>query len=185
MGAKISVDSATMMNKGLELIEACLLFDRQPDEISIVIHPQSIIHSMVEYVDGSVLAQMGQPDMRVAIATALAWPERTSSGVAAPDFITQGELSFLPADMQRYPCLQLALQAARAGGLAPVLLNAANEIAVQAFLHGQIGFTHIPAIIEPVLAMHCDGSDDCLQDLLSVDGRARQMARQLVSRCAV
>lgn len=134
MGRKISVDSATMMNKGLELIEACLLFNMDPDDIQVVIHPQSIIHSMVDYVDGSVLAQMGNPDMRTPIAYALAWPERFESGVAPLNIFEVGRMDFEQPDLQRFPCLKLAYQAIKAGGVMPTVLNAANEIAVEAFL---------------------------------------------------
>ncbi|WP_237063830.1 1-deoxy-D-xylulose-5-phosphate reductoisomerase [Microbulbifer zhoushanensis] len=151
MGRKISVDSATMMNKGLEFIEACLLFNARPEQIEVVVHPQSIIHSMVQYRDGSLLAQMGNPDMRTPIAHALAFPERIDSGVAALDLIAQGRLDFEAPDLRRFPCLRLAREAMAAGGSAPTVLNAANEVAVDAFLGGKLPFTGIPAVIEQVM----------------------------------
>ena len=147
MGRKISVDSASMMNKGLEFIEACYLFDLAPEAVEVVIHPQSIVHSMVEYTDGSVLAQLGSPDMRVPIAHALAWPERIASGADFLSLVTSPDLQFLAPDLSRFPCLQLGMDAARQGGYAPTCLNAANEIAVAAFLAGQIRFTDIPRVI--------------------------------------
>ena len=151
MGRKISVDSATMMNKGLELIEACWLFDCTPEQVQIVVHPQSVIHSMVEYVDGSVLAQLGNPDMRTPIAHGLAWPERIESGVASLDVIATARLDFEKPDFLRFPCLRLAVEAVRRGGTAMAVLNAANEIAVAAFLDGEVGFIDIPVIIEHVM----------------------------------
>lgn len=147
MGRKISVDSATMMNKGLEVIEARWLFDVPAERIEVVIHPQSVIHSMVDYEDGSVLAQLGNPDMRTPIAHALAWPERIDSGVASLDLCAIGRLEFEPPDLARFPCLELAYRALRQGGNAPAVLNAANEIAVEAFLSGQLGFTRIADVI--------------------------------------
>ncbi len=147
MGRKISVDSATMMNKGLEVIEAAMLYRLPPKSIRVVIHPESVIHSLVEYVDGSMLAQLGAPDMRVPIAHALAWPERFASGVEALDLALLGQLRFAPVEERRYPCLALARQALAAGGHAPNILNAANEIAVEAFLNGQLGFTRIAGVI--------------------------------------
>jgi 1-deoxy-D-xylulose-5-phosphate reductoisomerase len=151
MGKKISVDSATMMNKGLELIEACWLFGLQEKDIDVVIHPQSVIHSMVEYVDGSVLAQLGNPDMRIPITYGLAWPERLDSGVASLDLITQARLDFEAADPERFPALRLARQAIRSGGTAPAILNAANEVAVDAFLNRRLGFARITEVVERVL----------------------------------
>lgn len=151
MGRKISVDSATMMNKGLEFIEACYLFHATPAEIQVVVHPQSIVHSMVQYRDGSLLAQMGNPDMRTPIAHALAFPERIDSGVAALDLIAQGRLDFEAPDESRFPCLRLAREAMAAGGSAPTTLNAANEIAVDAFLAGELPFTGIARLIEKVM----------------------------------
>ena len=151
MGRKISVDSATLMNKGLELIEACWLFGVTPDQVEIVIHPQSVIHSLVEYVDGSVLAQLGNPDMRTPIAHALAWPERIESGVRSLNLLEVGRLDFSAPDPGRFPCLRLAYEAARGGGTMPAILNAANEVAVQAFLDRRIGFTDSPRVIEHTL----------------------------------
>jgi len=185
MGRKISVDSATMMNKGLELIEACRLFRASPDEIEIVVHPQSVVHSMVEYVDGSVLAQLGNPDMRTPIAHALAWPQRIDAGVRSLDIVKFGQLDFEAPDMARFPCLRLADQAARVGGSCPAILNAANEEAVDAFLDGALGFTDIPRVIEDVLAEVCAGPADTLEQVLSADRRARDAAREhiAVSEC--
>ena len=151
MGRKISVDSATLMNKGLELIEACLLFGLAPEQVEIVIHRQSIVHSLVEYVDGSVLAQLGSPDMRTPIAHALAWPKRLASGVDFLDLIRTARLDFCAPDSQRFRCLALAQAVARSGGLEPAILNAANEVAVQAFLERRLNFTEIPGVIEAVL----------------------------------
>jgi len=175
MGRKISVDSATMMNKGLELIEACWLFHTTPDRISIVIHPQSVIHSMVEYVDGSVLAQLGNPDMRTPIAHALAWPQRIESGVASLDIIATARLDFAAPDVGRFPCLRLAAEAAGRGGNAMIALNAANEVAVQAFLDRKIRFTDIATSIEKVLARIDDGEPASLEAVqaLDIDVRAR------------
>ena len=176
MGRKISVDSASMMNKGLELIEACWLFDARPDQVEVVIHPQSVIHSMVDYVDGSVLAQLGNPDMRTPIAHALAWPERIDSGVSALDLLKTGRLDFEAPDENRFPCLRIARQAAQEGGTAPAMLNAANEVAVDAFLSGRIRFTEIASIIEDVLALEASVPARCLADVLSADARARTAA---------
>lgn len=176
MGRKISVDSASMMNKGLELIEACWLFDARPDQIEVVIHPQSVIHSMVDYIDGSVLAQLGNPDMRTPIAHALAWPERIDSGVSALDLLQTGRLDFEAPDQQRFPCLRIARQAAKDGGTAPAMLNAANEIAVDAFLNGRIRFTEIASIIEDVLDREATVPARCLADVFAADERARALA---------
>nr|WP_272891665.1 1-deoxy-D-xylulose-5-phosphate reductoisomerase [Stutzerimonas stutzeri] len=176
MGRKISVDSASMMNKGLELIEACWLFDARPDQIEVVIHPQSVIHSMVDYIDGSVLAQLGNPDMRTPIAHALAWPERIDSGVSALDLLQTGRLDFEAPDQQRFPCLRIARQAAKEGGTAPAMLNAANEIAVDAFLNGRIRFTEIASIIEDVLDREATVPARCLADVFAADERARALA---------
>ncbi|WP_347331951.1 1-deoxy-D-xylulose-5-phosphate reductoisomerase [Marinimicrobium locisalis] len=180
MGQKISVDSATLMNKGLELIEACWLFHAQPDQIEVVVHPQSVIHSMVEYVDGSMLAQMGNPDMRTPIAHALAWPERMASGVAGLDMIATARLDFAAPDTERFPCLRLAADAARAGGTAPAVLNAANEIAVEAFLNRRIGFTDIPRIIETVMGRVAFNEPDSLETVQGADLEARQQASALI-----
>ena len=180
MGRKISVDSATMMNKGLELIEACWLFGVPTDHVEVLIHPQSVVHSLVEYVDGSVLAQLGNPDMRVPIACGLAWPERIVSGAAPLDLANSAALDFAPPDLARFPCLGLALQAARAGGAAPVALNAANEVAVQAFLDHRIGFTRITAVIEGVLGRLGVGEPRSLDEVKAIDADARAVASRLV-----
>ena len=182
MGRKISVDSATMMNKGLELIEACWLFGTRPERIQIVIHPQSVIHSLVQYVDGSVLAQLGNPDMRTPIAHALAWPERLSSGVSPLDLFAVGRLDFSPPGYDRFPCLSLAIQAAAAGGTAPTILNAANEVAVAAFLAGRIGFTAIAALVAETLARlpARPVPPEGLDTLLATDREARALAEQLL-----
>lgn len=180
MGRKISVDSATMMNKGLEVIEARWLFDVEPDRIEVVIHPQSIIHSLVDYVDGSVLAQLSNPDMRVPIAHALAYPHRMESGASPLDLGTIGQLCFEPPDMQRFPCLGLAYAALRAGGGAPAILNAANEIAVEAFLAGRIGFTAIPVIIEEVMGSVAAAAADTIAEVLEADRSSRARASAIV-----
>ena len=182
MGRKISVDSATMMNKGLELIEACLLFRTTPDRIRIVVHPQSLIHSMVQYVDGSVLAQLGQPDMRTPIAHALAWPERMTAGVEPLDFYRVGNLDFEAPDPQRFPALRLAEAAARQGGTAPTVLNAANEVAVQAFLDGRIPFTRIAELVEAVMEAIEPVAATDLETILNVDRQAREAARQQLAQ---
>ncbi len=185
MGRKISVDSATMMNKGLELIEACLLFNMQPEQIQVVIHPQSIIHSMVDYVDGSVLAQMGNPDMRVPIAHALAWPERFDSGVAALDIFAVKQMDFEPADLQRFPCLRLAMEAISAGGIMPTILNAANEIAVDTFLNEQIRFTDIPVVIEQSMQKFSATQADTLEHVLEADQDAREQAQIIIKKLTI
>ena len=177
MGRKISVDSATMMNKGLEVIEACWLFHTDADHIEVVIHPQSVIHSLVAYVDGSVLAQLGNPDMRTPIAHALAWPGRVRSGVAPLDLFEVGRLDFERPDMARFPCLRLAFEAARAGGAASTVLNAANEVAVAAFLDGRIRFTDIPRLIEDGLEHVPAVAVDDLEQILAIDREARSRAR--------
>lgn len=181
MGRKISVDSATMMNKGLEFIEACWLFDASPEQIEIVVHPQSIIHSMVQYIDGSVLAQLGNPDMRTPIAHALAWPERINAGVEALDLVALGRLDFEKPDYQRFPCLALAEQAVKAGGVAMTVLNAANEVAVAAFLDGQIRFTDIPSVIEQVLVQADNVEPDSLAVVEQADQSARLLAEQYIA----
>ena len=180
MGRKISVDSATMMNKGLEVIEAHWLFGASPEQIEVVIHPQSVIHSMVAYADGSVLAQLGNPDMRTPIAHALAYPERIDSGVDAIDLARIGQLDFRKPDTVRFPCLQLAFDVLHTGGCAPAVLNAANEIAVQAFLDGQIGFSKISKVIAETLSRVPSASVDTLESLLDQDARAREQARILL-----
>ncbi|MHC3748016.1 1-deoxy-D-xylulose-5-phosphate reductoisomerase [Stutzerimonas stutzeri] len=182
MGRKISVDSASMMNKGLELIEACWLFDARPHQVEVVIHPQSVIHSMVDYVDGSVLAQLGNPDMRTPIAHALAWPERIESGVSALDLLRVGRLDFQAPDDRRFPCLRLARTAAEVGGTAPAMLNAANEVAVDAFLNRRIRFTEIASIIDDVLNHEASVPTACLEDVLAADRRARDFAGQWLYR---
>lgn len=177
MGRKISVDSATMMNKGLELIEACWLFGTGPEHIQVVVHPQSIVHSLVEYVDGSTLAQLGNPDMRTPIAYGLAWPERIEAGVQALDLVAAGRLDFLPPDESRFPALRLAREAFAGGGSAPVVLNAANEVAVSAFLDGQLPFTGIAEVVEKVL-VHLGGTaaPGDLSALYAVDSQSRACA---------
>ncbi len=182
MGRKISVDSATMMNKGLEVIEACWLFDANPDSVQVVLHPQSIIHSMVEYVDGSVLAQLGNPDMRTPIAHALAWPQRMESGVASLDLFKVARLDFQTADFSRFPCLRLAYEAMTAGGTATTVLNAANEVAVHAFLDEKIAFTDIPLIIESVMGDMTVVEADSLETILNIDGEARETAAAYILR---
>jgi 1-deoxy-D-xylulose-5-phosphate reductoisomerase len=179
MGKKISIDSATMMNKGLEVIEAHWLFGLPTSQIEVVLHRQSIIHSMVDYVDGSVLAQMGNPDMRTPIANALAWPERIDSGVEPLDLVRVGRLDFSQADHKHFPCLALAYQALNAGGTATTILNAANEVAVEAFLQKQIKFTQIPQIIEQVLSKVTATKGESLQQVLADDERARVLALEL------
>ncbi len=184
MGRKISVDSATMMNKGLELIEACWLFATDVERIEVVIHPQSIVHSMVEYLDGSVVAELGNPDMRTPIAHALAWPERSDSGVGALDLIAAGHLDFAAPDFARFPCLALGYAAARAGGGASTVLNAANEVAVAAFLDGRIRFTAIGAIIEEVLGAVDATAPRDIDAVLAIDAEARAAAGARLSRFA-
>ena len=181
MGRKISVDSATMLNKGLELIEACWLFNAKPEQVQVVIHPQSVIHSMVEYVDGSVLAQLGNPDMRTPIAHALAWPERIVSGVASLDIIATARLDFAAPDYERFPCLQLAQQAAARAATAPTILNAANEIAVAAFLQRQIRFDQIATVIASVLDKQEVIEPDSLALVIGSDQRARELAHAVIA----
>jgi 1-deoxy-D-xylulose-5-phosphate reductoisomerase len=180
MGRKISVDSATLMNKGLELIEACYLFGLPPQQVDIVVHPQSVVHSMVEYVDGSVLAQLGSPDMRTPIACALAWPERIPSGVEFLDLVKTARLDFVAPDFERFRCLALAQAAARAGGLTPAVLNAANEVAVQAFLDRQLNFLQIAAVIEAVVTKCTQGALGGLDDVLAADAESRSLARERI-----
>ena len=180
MGRKISVDSATLMNKGLEVIEACYLFNASREQVDVVVHPQSIVHSLVRYVDGSVLAQMGNPDMRTPIAHAMAWPERIGAGVAPLDLTQIGRLEFLPADVARFPCLALAYQALTAGASAPAVLNAANEVAVEAFLAGRLPYTGIAPVIAETL-QHCPAPPvEALDALLAIDAEARRIAMQQV-----
>ncbi|MEN9460732.1 MAG: hypothetical protein RIS84_752 [Pseudomonadota bacterium] len=181
MGRKISVDSATMMNKGLEVIEACWLFNTPPERIEVLIHPQSVIHSMVEYVDGSVLAQLGNPDMRTPIAHALAFPERMTSGVARLNLLEIAKLEFEPMDFARFPCLRLAYEAMQAGGTTTAILNAANEIAVEAFLAGKLRFTAIAELIEQILSRLNGRAANTLEIILEDDARARQLAEELLT----
>ena len=185
MGKKISVDSATLMNKGLELIEAWWLFDMDIANIDVIIHPQSVIHSMVTYSDGSVLAQLGNPDMRTPIAHALAWPQRIESGVEPLDIIEVAKLAFEKPDMARFPCLRLCYEAVKTGGSATIVLNAANEMAVAAFLDGQIGFTAIADVIEHSLAQATISEDvSSLDKILAADVMAREISRQYIETLA-
>lgn len=181
MGRKISVDSATMMNKGLEFMEACWLFDTTSDAIEVIIHPQSVIHSMVEYIDGSILAQLGNPDMRTPIAHALAWPDRLESGVASLDMLAVARLDFEAPDLQRFPCLRMAMEAFSAGGTASAVLNAANEIAVAQFLEKRIRFTHIPVVIEETLSRMSIKTAENLDVVLAADHEARVTAADYIS----
>ncbi|MCK5725619.1 MAG: 1-deoxy-D-xylulose-5-phosphate reductoisomerase [Thiotrichaceae bacterium] len=176
MGKKISVDSATMMNKGLEVIEACWLFAVNEKQIQVVVHPQSTIHSMVSYVDGSVIAQLGNPDMRTPIAYSLAWPERMDAGVESLDFFDLARLDFEQPNFERFPCLRLAYEAHRAGGYASIALNASNEIAVAAFLQGEILFTQIPQMIEHCLADSPSGTPTHINEILQQDSHSREKA---------
>lgn len=178
MGKKISVDSATMMNKGLEVIEARWLFDAAPEMIEVVIHPQSVIHSMVEYIDGSVLAQLGNPDMRTPIAHALGFPDRMESGVKSLNIFEIARLDFEAPDLGRFPCLRLAYQALTKGGNMPAVLNAANEVAVESFLTGKMSFTAIPVMIEHVMGSVSPTEIDTLDDVLAADNTARLMAQE-------
>jgi len=182
MGRKISVDSATMMNKGLEVIEARWLFNASADDIQVVVHPQSVIHSMVQYVDGSVLAQLGNPDMRTPIAHAMAWPERIESGVENLNIFDVAQLDFVTPDFDRFPCLRLAYESLRKGGTSTTVLNAANEIAVDAFLNETISFPHIPKIIEDVLNEVAVVEANHLDIILQADSEARAIANEMVSR---
>ncbi len=176
MGRKISVDSATMMNKGLEVVEACWLFDTEPEKIQVVLHPQSVIHSMVQYVDGSVLAQLGNPDMRTPIAHGLAWPERIASAVEPLNIFDVAYLDFEIPDLERFPCLRLAREAMSAGGTSTAILNAANEVAVEAFLNNQIRFTEIPQLVETAMENISRVEADSIDTVLSADAEARRFA---------
>jgi 1-deoxy-D-xylulose-5-phosphate reductoisomerase len=180
MGRKISVDSATMMNKGLEIIEACWLFNTNPDNILVVVHPQSVIHSMVQYSDGSVLAQLGQPDMRIPIAHALSWPDRIESGVEKLDLFSIAKLEFEQPDYERFPCLRLAEESIRKGGTAPAILNAANEVAVASFLDNKLSFIDIAYIVEQTLINLPSRPADSLTEILEDDLAARKEAEQLI-----
>jgi len=182
MGRKISVDSATLMNKGLEVIEARWLFNARPEQIEVLVHPQSIVHSMVAYRDGSVLAQLGTPDMRTPIAYSLAWPRRIEAGVERLNLAQMNDLSFELPDLARFPCLEIAFQAMRAGASAPVTLNASNEVAVDAFLNGKIGFKQIPALVNDVMERISVTAVKDLDDVLGLDRQARHAAQQWVTR---
>ena len=182
MGPKISVDSATLMNKGLEVIEAHHLFNVPGNRIEVLVHPQSLVHSLVEFIDGSTLAQLGLPDMRTTLAVGLGWPKRIESGVAGLDLLTQGKLEFEAPDTEAFPCLKLAWQAMDAGGTAPAILNAANEVAVSAFLQGQIGFLSIPALVAHALDTLPSGPADTLQALLDADAQARQLTLSAIAQ---
>jgi len=182
MGKKISVDSATMMNKGLEMIEACLLFNMKPEQIQVVIHPQSVIHSMVDYIDGTVLAQMGNPDMRIPIAHALAWPERFESGAGPLDIFTVRRMDFEEPNFERFPCLRLAYKAIEVGGTMPTVLNAANEIAVDAFLNRRVRFTDIPVIIERCMDAVEVKAADSLEIILDQDKLARMVSNRIIDQ---
>ncbi|MDR9438766.1 MAG: 1-deoxy-D-xylulose-5-phosphate reductoisomerase [Halomonas sp.] len=182
MGRKISADSATLMNKGLELIEACWLFDARPDQVQVVVHPQSVIHSMVAYSDGSVIAQLGNPDMRTPIAYGLAWPERIDAGVEALDLFQVARLDFEPADEVAFPCLRLAREAMAAGGTAPAVLNAANEVAVEAFLAGRLGFTGIGDLVARVRDERPVVPAEDLETILEADVLARRAAHAWLAR---
>lgn len=184
MGPKISVDSATMMNKGLEFIEARWLFNTQIDQLKVVIHPQSVIHSMVQYRDGSVIAQMGNPDMRTPIAHCMSYPQRIRSGVEPLDFFKVGQLSFCEPDFNRFPCLALAIAACAQGQEATTVLNAANEIAVEAFLQGQIGFTHIAKVNEACLSSVPKRAMTSIEDIIALDAQTRIYARELLAKFA-
>jgi 1-deoxy-D-xylulose-5-phosphate reductoisomerase len=181
MGAKITIDSATMMNKGLEVIEAKWLFGVSQDMIRVVVHPQSIIHSMVAFKDGSIIAQMGVPDMKAAIAYALSYPERLALGQPLPAFSSDMPMTFAEPDLEKFPCLGLAFEACRRGGTVPAVLNAANEVAVHAFLEGQAPFTAIPRIVQQTMESHRPLDHPGLEDILAADRRARSKASELVS----
>ncbi|MBT8552723.1 1-deoxy-D-xylulose-5-phosphate reductoisomerase [Polynucleobacter paneuropaeus] len=182
MGRKISVDSATMMNKGLEVIEAYWLFGLPIEKIQVLIHPQSVVHSMVRYCDGSVIAQMGQPDMRTPIAYGLAWPDRITAGVQSLSLTQQAALNFMEPDLQHFPCLSLAFQAGKQGGTAPVILNAANEIAVAAFLENALQYLQIPEVVERVLNTTPPSTPSSLEDILEVDAKSRVLATDVIQR---
>jgi 1-deoxy-D-xylulose-5-phosphate reductoisomerase len=181
MGRKISIDSATLMNKGLEVIEAHWLFDMSPDSISVVVHPQSIVHSLVEYQDGSVLAQLGIPDMQIPIAYALSYPERMALDLKSLNLWQCGNLEFLEPDYNRFPALRLAFEALERGGVSTAVLNAANEVAVESFLNGHISFPEISALVEKIMVTIEGGSDTILDDLLEADRAARLMTHQLIT----
>ncbi len=182
MGRKISVDSATMMNKGLEVIEACWLFNTKPNQIDVVIHPESVIHSMVQYNDGSVLAQLGNPDMRTPIAYALGWPERINSGVADLDLFDIAQLNFERPDLTRYPCLRLANEVMEAGGTKTTILNAANEVAVESFLSGDLKFSDIPVVIDQTLTGIIGKPADSISTILEADFESREFAMTSINK---
>lgn len=182
MGAKITIDSATLMNKGLEVIEAHWLFNAAPEQIDVVVHPQSVIHSMVEYIDGSVLAQLGNPDMRTPIAYALGYPNRIASGVASLNLLEIAKLEFEAPDIKRFPCLKLAYDALKLGGTAPAILNAVNEVAVAAFLNNEIRFLNIPALIESALVTIQAEPVSSLTQLIDIDNEARDFAQSAISK---
>ncbi|GAB4344215.1 MAG: 1-deoxy-D-xylulose-5-phosphate reductoisomerase [Desulfobulbaceae bacterium] len=181
MGRKISIDSATLMNKGLEVIEARWLFDMEPEKIGVVVHPQSIVHSLVEFIDGSVVAQLGIPDMRIPIAYALSYPERLGLGLSRLSLSQCGSLSFEKPDYERFPALRLAFDALAAGGVRPAVLNAANEIAVEEFLAGRIRFLDIAAVVEATLDQAGEGNEMDLEDILAADDRARRTAQTMIT----
>ena len=181
MGKKITIDSATLMNKGLEVIEASWLFEAAPEEIDVVVHPQSIVHSMVEFVDGSIVAQMGLTDMRIPIQYALTYPERWTSPLPSLDICQMAKLEFSEPDQEKFPCLRLAYKALRTGGTAPAVLNAANEVAVEAFLNNGIAFHEISQVIESVLDSHTPNGAADLQAVLTADAWAREEAQILAS----
>jgi 1-deoxy-D-xylulose-5-phosphate reductoisomerase len=181
MGRKISIDSATMMNKGLEVIEARWLFDLPVDRIAVHVHPESIVHSMVEYRDGAVLAQLGIPDMQTPIAYALSWPDRLPLDLQPLDLCKAGPLNFSEPDLEKFPCLALAYAAGAAGGSAPAVLNAANEVAVEAFLGGRLPFLQIPRLIEKVLEQHSVEALTTIDQVLRADQQGRAVARELIS----
>ncbi len=182
MGKKITIDSASLMNKGLEVIEAKWLFDVQISQIDVLVHPQSIVHSMVEFIDGSILAQMGIPDMRIPIAYALSYPERIENSLPPLNFIKSGKMEFMKPDTKIFPCLKLAYDAGEAGGTNPAVLNAANEVAVEEFINGKIKFTNIPKIIEKVLSLHDAVNEPSLEEIIQADRWARQQAQKIIER---
>jgi 1-deoxy-D-xylulose 5-phosphate reductoisomerase len=173
MGSKITIDSATLMNKGLEVIEARWLFDMEPDKIKVIVHPKSIIHSMVEYIDGSIMAQLGSPDMKIPIQLALTYPERAHNSFSRLDLLKCGPLTFEEPDLDAFPCLSLAFEALKSGGTMPAAMNAANEVAVGLFLEGHVGFMDIPRIIEEIMQKHCVNTNPCMDDIIDTDRWAR------------
>ena len=182
MGKKVTVDSASLMNKGLEVIEARWLFNLEYNNIDVLIHPQSIVHSMVEFIDGSILAQMGIPDMRIPIAYALTYPERITNDLPPLNLLETGNLEFYKPDIKKFPCLALAYNAGISGGTNPAVLNAANEVAVEAYINGKIKFNDLPNIIEKVLALHDSVENPSLEEILQADRWARIQASQNIER---